>query len=165
MLRKLFASIGLGAAATPKAALRPPYSPYTSEAANTIYNLLFCDDHTAFQSQPGTSAAPWQKTLFSAPSNVSGIQALAADTSQEGRIRYLAFERLRALGKTVPPKTILAVIVEVPLASGLDTLAAFSEGGVRYVNQSGKLLVIEGVADVLPLVKRLIAASEPVVSR
>jgi len=57
------------------------------------------------------------------------------------------------------------VIVEVPLASGLDTLAAFSEGGVRYVNQSGKLLVIEGVADVLPLVKRLIAASEPVVSR
>lgn len=80
-------------------------------------------------------------------------------------MRYLAFSRLRGLGKNVPSKILLAVIVEVPLARGLDTLAAFSEGGVRYMNQSGKLVFIEGVASFRPKVQDLFAAAQPVVSR
>lgn len=61
--------------------------------------------------------------------------------------------------------TLLGVIVEVPLAVGLDALAASSEGGVRYLNQSGKLVVIEGVPQFLPMVKRLFEVSQPVVQR
>ena len=165
MLRKVLAAVGLGVTTASGALANPPYSPYPSESANAIYNLLFCDEPAAFRAKPGERPTPWQAVLFSIPVNVSAVEALAFDASQEGRIRYLAFSRLRELGKAIPAKTLLGVIVEVPLAGGLDTLAAFSEGGVRYVNQSGKLVVIEGVASFLPIVKRLFSVSEPVVSR
>ncbi|MGC1176417.1 hypothetical protein [Polaromonas sp.] len=139
----------------------PPYSPYTSEAANAIYNMLFCDDGALFRSQSGNPGTSWQKILFSEAADVPALQALALDNSQEGRIRFLAFSRLRRLGIAVPPKVLLGSIVEVPLSGGLDALAAYSEGGVRYVNQSGKLAVIEGMASFLPLVNALLTASKP----
>jgi hypothetical protein len=165
MLKKLLAAIGLGAAAASGAATITNYSPYASESSNVIYNLLFCDDLAAFKVKPGASPTHWQQVLFSEPVDVAALEALAFDVNQEGRIRYLASSKLRELGKSVKPKILLGVIIEVPLTGGLDTLAAFSEGGIRYVNQSGKLVVIEGVANFLPMVKRLFAASEPVVSR
>src|SRR5260221_3755917 len=165
MFRKLLAAIGLGVSAVSGATASPPYSPYTSEAANAIYNLLFCDDSAAFKAKRGESPTPWQAALFSVPANVPAVETLASDASQEGRIRYLAFSKLRELGRPVPAKKLLRVVLEVSLAGGLDALAAISEGGVRYVNQSGKLVVVEGVASFLPMVKRLFAASELVVSR
>ena len=164
MLRKLLTAVGLGVAATSSVMANPPYAPYATDTANAIYNLLFCDDSTAFRAKPGEVPTPWQAALFSTPPNVSAIEALASDASQEGRIRYLAFARLRELGKTVSPKKLLGIIIEVPLDAGLDALAAFSEGGVRYVNQSGKLVVIEGVESFQPMVTRLFNVSEPVVS-
>jgi len=164
MFRKLLAAVGFGVASA-GAIASPPYSPYASEATNAIYNLLFCDDPAAFKTKTGEKPTHWQAVVFSAPVDVEALQALAADTSQEGRIRFLAFSRLRELGKTVQPKILLGVIVEVPFSGGLDALAAFSEGGIRYVNQSGKLVVIEGVASFLPMVKRLFAVAEPVVAR
>jgi hypothetical protein len=164
MLRKLLAAVGLGAA-TAGALAQPPYAPYQSSAANEIYNLLFCDDRAAFTPRPGQSPVPWQVALFSEPVDRSALSALAGDASQEGRVRYLAYKRLRELGQPVQAKVLLGVIVEVPLAGGLDVLAAFSEGGVRYINQSGKLAVFEGVAAIQPFVQRLFAASEPVVAR
>ena len=165
MFRKLLAVVGLSIAATAGAVANPPYSPYASEAANAIYNLLFCDDPAAFKAKPGEGPTQWQAVLFSAPADVKALWALASDATQEGRIRFLAFSRLRELGNVVQPKILLGVIVEVPLAGGLDALAVFSEGGIRYVNQSGKLVVIEGVASFLPMVKRLFAVAERVVSR
>jgi hypothetical protein len=164
MLRKLLAAVGLGAG-TAGVLAQPPYAPYQSSEANEIYNLLFCDDPAAFKPRPGQTPVPWQATLFSEPNDRSALLALATEASQEGRVRYLAYAKLRELGQPVPPKVLLGVIVEVPLAGGLDVLAAFSEGGVRYVNQTGKLAVFEGVAALQPFVQRLFAASEPVVSR
>jgi hypothetical protein len=164
MLRKLFAAIGLGAAAASTLA-EPPYAPYQSGAANEIYNLLFCDDPAAFKPKAGQSPVAWQVALFSEPFDRTALSAVANEASQEGRVRYLAYAKLRALREPVPAKVLLGVIVEVPLAGGLDVLAAFSEGGVRYVNQTGKLAVFEGVAALQPLVQRLFAASEPVVAR
>jgi hypothetical protein len=143
------------------AATGPTYSPYTSSAANDIYNLLFCDKPEAFQPKTGNQLTSWQSTLAS--SNTARLQALASDESQEGRVRYLAFSKLRALGQSVPPKKLLGVIVEVPLSSGLDTLAAFSDGGVRYVNQTGKLAVLEDVRSIKPMVQRLFEVSHAIV--
>ena len=60
---------------------------------------------------------------------------------------------------------LLGVIVEVPLDGGLDVLAAYSEGGVRYLNRSGKLAVFEGIEALQPLVRDLLTASEAVVAR
>ena len=165
MFKKFLASAGLGSAPSSAAAANPPYTPYASDAANAIYNLLFCDDAAAFNASPGQKQTPWQTTLFSVPADVPQLQTLAGDTLQEGRVRYLAFSKLRQAGKAVPPKVLLGVIIEVPLAGGLDALAAFSEGGVRYVNQSGKLVIVEGIDSFLPMVKRLFAASEHIVSR
>ena len=162
MLRKLFAAIGLVSAATVNAA--PPYAPYPSEEANAIYNLLFCDDPSSFLAKPDQQAASWQSVLASAPPDIASLGALATDRAQEGRIRYLAYQRLRQAGELVPKKELLGVVIEVPLEGGLDTLAAYSEGGVRYVNQSGKLAFIEGVPSFAPLVARLFAAAQPVVN-
>lgn len=163
MLRKILSTLGLVGATSALAS--PPYSPYAGEAPNFIYNLLFCDDPDSFKAKPGEPSTPWQEAIFSEPFNISSIEAVASDLSQEGRVRYLAFSRLRELGQHVPPKILLAVIVEVSLDSGLDTLAAFSEGGVRYVNHSGKLVVIEGNASILSTVKDLFTSAQPVVAR
>jgi hypothetical protein len=167
MLRKLLASVGLASAAAATAATAaaaPPYAPYREGAANTIYNLLFCDEPAAFLAKPGAPATPWQAVLGAAPPNVDALRTLAADPAQEGRVRYLAYQRLGQLGQPVPPKQLLGVIVEVPLEGGLDTLAAYAEGGIRYLNQSGKMVVIEDVAAFAPLTQALMAASQPVVN-
>ena len=165
MLRNLLAALGIGAATASSAVAGAPYTPYSSDAANGIYNLLFCDEPAAFRPRPGENPTPWQAALFNEPTDVPAIDALANDTAQEGRIRSLAYARLREVGSPVPAKKLLGVIVEVPLAGGLDVLAAFSEGGVRYINQTGKLAVFEGVPTIQPLVRRLFEVSEPLVAR
>jgi hypothetical protein len=159
MLRKILAALGLSVAVGAGAA--PPYSPYANPAMNEIYNLLFCDDPAAYAAKPGQAPATWQATLAS--DDVAALRSLASDAAQEGRVRYLAFSRLRAIGQTVTPKILLGVIVEVALDGGLDTLAAFQEGGVRYINHSGKLVVIEGAARFVPRVRHLFAAAQPLV--
>ena len=58
-----------------------------------------------------------------------------------------------------------SVIVEVPLEGGLDVLAAFSDGGVRYMNQTGKLAIFEGVPSLQPAVANLYKESQAIVSR
>jgi hypothetical protein len=35
------------------------------------------------------------------------------------------------------------VVLDVPQAGGLDTLAAYSDGSARYINQSGKTIIWE----------------------
>lgn len=146
-------------------AATPPYAPYRSDAANAIYNLAFCDDVAAFAARPGHSPTPWQAALASEPADVDALRRLADDEREEGRIRYLASRRLRERGQAVTAKRLYGVVVEMPLDGGLDTLAATSEGGVRYVNQSGRIAVIEPVAAIVPLVERLFAAAQPVVGR
>jgi hypothetical protein len=166
MLRKLLAALGLSAVAAGSPNGNPPYAPYPEGApANDIYNLLFCDNPSAFGPKAGQTPAAWQVALSSEPPNIPALQSLAEDAAQEGRIRYLAYARLRALGITVPAKRLLGVIVEFPLAGGLDALAAYSEGGVRYINHTGKLAFLEPLPSIQPYVERLFAASQPVVAR
>ncbi|MCU6432747.1 hypothetical protein LPB67_03010 [Undibacterium sp. Jales W-56] len=165
MFSKLLAAVGLNFAAASDSVAGTHYSPYSNDAINVIYNLLFCDNPDGFKSKPSEPPTRWQSILFSAPSDFGALEALASDTSAEGRVRFLAFSRLREQGKIVQPKILLGVIIEVPLKGGLDTLAAFSEGGVRYINQSGKLVVIESVESFLPMVKKLFSVSAPVVSQ
>ena len=165
MFRKLLTILGIGLSNASAAESVPPFSPFENPAANTIYNLLFCDDLSAFRAKAGQSQTSWQAILFGDPASMADLKALAADLSQEGRIRYLAFARLREFGVPVQPKVLLGVVVEVHFDIGLDAIAAFSEGGVRYVNHSGKLVVVEGVATFRPIVERLFSASEPVVAQ
>jgi hypothetical protein len=61
---------------------------------------------------------------------------------------------------------LFGVIVEVALKQGLDVLAAFSDGGVRYFNQSEKLAVFEGQGNPLEAQgKDLLKSCQPVVEK
>jgi hypothetical protein len=94
------------------------------------------------------------------PAIPGSAQSQLKDLSENSR---LAYWRLRNAGMQVPKKILLGVIVEIPLAAGLDTIAAYSEGGVRYINQTGKMAVFEGVTSLQPLVDDLFQSSQMIV--
>ncbi|MBD8871828.1 hypothetical protein [Rhodanobacter sp. DHB23] len=142
------------------------YHPFDKSQTNFFYNLLFCDDIKLFA--PGDTARsnePWSNLLAEHPDSVA-LQSLAMDETQEGRVRALAYGRLRAAGALVPTKKTLAVIVEVQLQHGLDVLAVFAEGGVRYLNQSGKIAIFEGAGHpVEKLAHDMLKVAQPIVDR
>jgi len=191
MLKNLLARLGLGArsnaarasAAAAQHGAAPPGQhasggepvgapdgrapqPYTEPHLNFLYNLLFCDDVDLFRRSGNAPAdEPWRTLLASDPSP-AGLRRIADDPHAESRLRALAFRRLREIGFEVPAKILLGTIVEVPLERGLDTLAAFGDGRVRYINQSGAASIFEGgPAIVETLARELIVASLPLVQR
>ena len=166
MLKKILASLGVSPVASGPAMPDLIYRPYAEPRLNFLYNLLFCDDISLFRKQQGADEiGPWA-TLFGESPNIVELRKIADDQANEGRVRALAYNRLRAISENVPPKILLGVIVEVPLQQGLDVLAAFSEGGVRYLNQSGKVAIFEGQGNPLEdLAKQLIATSQPLVNQ
>jgi len=118
--------------------------PYQDPSTNLIYQLLFCDSPELFkENYSGDMQEPWS-TLCSPNPDAAALTSIAEDTQQEARVRMLAFNLLRAGGHTVATKEYLGTIIEVPLPEGLDTLAVFADGGVRYINYSGKVVVVEG---------------------
>jgi hypothetical protein len=143
-----------------------PYDPYAESSVNFLYNLLFCDDLSLFRNSSNDPAGgPWPTLLAESP-DLSALRSIASDDTNEGRVRALAFNRLRSAGQTVPEKILLGVIVEVPFEKGLDVLAAFADGGVRYLNQSGKIAIFEGQGNpVEQLAKELVAVAQPLVDR
>lgn len=142
------------------------YSPYADGHINALYNLLFCDNLSLFQRHTtNTQSAPWDTLLAEQPV-IASLTQIAEDTSNDGRVRTMAYNRLRTAGHPVPSKQLFGVIVEVALKEGLDVLAAFSDGGARYFNQSGKMAVFEGQGNpVEALGKDLLASCQFVVDK
>ena len=166
MMKKLLATFGIGRETTLPASAAEFYKPYAEPHLNLLYNLLFCDDINLFRNEKNTQGDGLWPTLLAAPPDLKALQEIALNDSNEGRVRAIAFNRLRAAGQNVPIRKILGVIVEVPQIQGLDVLAAFADGGVRYLNQSGNVVVFEGQGNpVEALAKQLVAVSQPVVER
>ena len=143
------------------------YSPYRESSANYLYNLLFCDDLTLFKNPDETAqdSALWSTLLAEQP-DFEALEKTASNVEEESRLRVLAYNRLRADGRAVPDKQLLGVIVEVPLQQGLDTLAAYADGRVRYLNQADKAAIIEdGAPEVEALARELVAASQGLVNK
>lgn len=166
MIKRLLALLGIGRAADAPADGSGSYKPYAEPHVNFFYNLLFCDDLSLFKNESAAKAEdPWPTLLADEP-DLQALRRIADDETAEGRVRALAFNRLRAAGQSVPSKKILGVIVEVRLKNGLDTLAAFAEGGVRYLNQSGKIAIFEGAGHpVEGLAKELVSVSQSLVDQ
>lgn len=142
--------------------------PYgKSPARNAIYQVIFADDPEYFRPKPGHQPAPWQAILFALKPDADQISALAANTKTESRVRLLAYNWLRRADRTVPKGVILGVVVEVPQPQGLDVLAAYSDGGVRYINQSGKLGIVEpnGSPELNRLAENLAKLAQPITSK
>jgi hypothetical protein len=143
----------------------PMDGPYKDEATNLIYQLLFCDRPQLFKEDHNAKLEPPWSTLFSEPPNPGAIAKLAADKHQESRVRALAYDELRAAGKRVPKKEYLGTIIEVRLHGGLDTLAVFADGSVRYINQSGKVIVVDATPNPFDReIQTVIQASKPLVA-
>jgi hypothetical protein len=135
MIKRLLAAFGKNSSAPSSRRYAPPH--------DLIYELLFCDRLELFRPTDATNVADWQKALFEQREQGS-IAHIANDPTQESRVRLLAYRWLAAQGFGVASKEVLGVVVEVGLDSGNDTLAAYADGSVRYINQSGKLAVFEG---------------------
>ena len=165
MFRKALAALGLASAAPAAAPAQPMYSPYAEPGTNKIYNLLFFDNGSLLAPGGGESPTDWQTALLGEPADEKALRALAADEGAESRVRYFAYARLRKLGVPAPAKVLLGVIVEVPQAGGLDALAAYADGGVRYINFSGRIAVVEGVTTFEKEVREVLAAAAVIVSR
>src|SRR5215831_1950718 len=136
MFRNLF---GRGESGEPAA---PFYRPYRERTADVLYNLLFCDNPGLFRNDK-QHASPLTMVLSDAASGEM-LEKIAADPAIESRVRILAFNRLRAMKLPVPPKQLLGTVIEFPQDNGLYTLAAFADGRVRYINQTGKPAIFEG---------------------
>ena len=136
MFGKLFGSNKTGGPSAPF------YRPYNEKVADFLYNLLFCDNPDLFrnESQDLGSIA----TVVSDTATREMLKTIAGDTDAESRVRMLAFNRLRAMKEPVPAKQLLGTIIEFPQRNGLDTLAAYVDGRVRYINQTGHPGIFEG---------------------
>ena len=166
MFDKLFSSLGIGTRG--KHAPTPPgrHAPYAEDHVNFLYNLLFCDDPGLFRNADNDHGDDLWHTLLAPSPDVPALRAIAGDETADSRARALACNRLRAAGETVPRRQLLGVIVEVPLQQGLDVLAAFGDGGVRYLNQSGRVAIFEGEGNPLEqLTRELLAVAQPLVDR
>jgi hypothetical protein len=158
MLGKLF---GRGKRDGPSA---PFYRPYNDQAADFLYNLLFCDNPDLFRNDKpdaGSLAA-----VLSGAATRETLEEIANDPAAESRVRMLAFNRLRAMKLPVPAKQLLGTIIEFPQDNGLDTLAAYADGRVRYINQTGHPAIFEGApAAVVAKANELMRVSQLAVDR
>lgn len=74
------------------------------------------------------------------------LQSIVQRSGLESRHYLQAWSSLRALGVSPPPgeaKHVYGVVVDVPVESGLDTLAGYEDGTARYVNFSGGVIIWE----------------------
>lgn len=147
----------------------PNHSPYADPAINHIYNMLFCDDPSAFAPQPGSDPARWplwQKALFARQVDANTVRGVANDPEQDPRVRCLAMNWLRRQGHPVPARQLFGAVLEVPLEHGLDVLAVYTDGSVRYLNHRAAPTLVEGPLPALqPVVQRLLQTAKVIVDQ
>ncbi len=160
MRNELFARLALFAG---KTLLRKFMPTYSDPAIDQIYELLFCDDLELYRGE--ITVYPWS-VLFASPPDITDLEKLVDDDEVETRPRILAANLLRTLGKPLDDKQVFAVLVEVGLDEGLDTLAAYEDGTARYINYTGKMIVWETrTIESDGLIVDLFAAARNVVSQ
>ena len=121
-------------------AVPPLYRPYKSDHVNKVYNLLFCDNLSLLTERNERDFS--FNTVMSESVDRETLERIGNDLDVESRVRVVAFNRLRAMKLSVPTKRLLGVIIETPQPGGLDVLAAFPDGCLRYINFSEKFALL-----------------------
>lgn len=139
--------------------------------------ILFVDqsfDDTVFGEHPPNDlyAQAYKEYKAGKPEDAKKIlKQLLADPAAEVRIRLWTWRALRQLGEKPPANIaneVQGVVIEVPVNNTVDTLAAYSDGRVRYVNGSGAGIIVWETPDherIGPLVKQVIKDAQPVVGK
>lgn len=88
----------------------------------------------------------------------------------ESRVRLWTWKALKDLKENPPPNSleqVHGVVIEMPMGTnGLDTLAVYSDGTLRYINYTGKIMVWDAPDNRLsPLVNNLLTAAKPLVAQ
>jgi len=163
---RLFASLCIVFAFASSARADDLPAPYRNAQNNLIYNVLFCDSEPLYKPKDAASAVSWQKTLFLDTPDVGAARSLAEDGKEPSCVRLLAYRWLRQHSQLVPAKQLLGVLIEVPTDKGLDTLAAYADGHVRFISQAEKVALIDvPPADMQEKTKAWLASSNRVVAR
>lgn len=161
---------GVSASSTPSASSAPqgqpsgneptgPIAPYAREDLNLVYNLLCCDDAGLFKTTDDAT-----RSLFADGTEPKVVRAIADDRDEESRVRMLAYNWLHENAQPVPPKETLGVVIEVPLEQGLDVLAAYADGTVRYINHMGSISVYEShPAEIAAQAKEIVETAQGMV--
>ena len=138
--------------------------PYKEDSINLIYELLFCDNLEFYKNNSNqTDIYPWN-ILFNEKSSNTDIEKITTDSGIESRIKMLAYNRLIENGFKSDKKELLAVIVEVGLDEGLDVLASFKDGTARYINYTGKIIILESLdKEVEIITKQLFENSQNII--
>jgi hypothetical protein len=106
---------------------------------------------------------PWSSFLVAAARIRAGtgarrtLLALAEDPATESRVRLWAWTALRKLGErpsALHEGEILGVVLEVPVDDGVDVLAAYADGRVRFLGSADQLVVRE--AETTPAIEDMI---------
>ncbi|HNG60213.1 MAG TPA: hypothetical protein PKZ52_10340 [Cellvibrionaceae bacterium] len=126
------------------------FTPYKDTRLDTIYNLQFCDNDTLLHSEYRPTGILAQ--LLNAQVSNEILQTLAMNGDEDTRIRLLAFAQLRKNNIAVPQKILLATIVEVGLADGLEMLTVYDDRRVRYISAKGRLAVVESPTPPMELI-------------
>ena len=136
------------------------YEPYSDQYANDVYCHLFCDVPENFVAWAEGPALP----VFALQFNEKAVRAIAEDKNVESRVRALAYNRLKKERCAVPPRILLGVVVETPLPRGLDAMAVYIDGRVRYIHGSGRQVVIEKDAESMRAPRKaLLSAAQDIV--
>ncbi|MBP7558174.1 MAG: hypothetical protein KA821_17990 [Chitinophagaceae bacterium] len=135
-------------------------------AASPLYTLLFADEPQLYLANQQTPYS-FPYSILADGSDSSQLKSLAADASQESRIRLLAFHQLRQGGLSTDSKELLGVVVEVALPEGLDVLAAYTDGTARFLHHTGRVIIWENGTDSRSrsLIDQLFAASASIVAQ
>ncbi len=150
-----------GGAPAPQSGPAGPIAPYAREDLNLVYNLLFCDDAALFKTTDDAT-----RSLFADGTEPKVVRAIADDRDEESRVRMLAYNWLHENAQPVPPKETLGVVIEVPLEQGLDVLAAYADGTVRYINHMGSISVYEShPAEIAAQAKEIVETAQGMVKQ
>jgi hypothetical protein len=138
-------------------------APYHLDAANHIYNLLFCDDLSYWREGSASPDSNLSRVLTAGTPGTL-LRSIADDATEESRTRALAFNRMRAIGEGILARVLLGTIVEVAMEKGLDTMAVFVDRRVRYINQTERMAIFEKVLpNMNDAIDALLAASKKAV--
>ena len=139
--------------------------PYKQDAYNAKYDLLFCDDIELYKSETKSSGYPWN-ILFAKNPDIGKLKVIAGTSTIDSRHKVLAYNMLLSQGVVMNNKEPLGVIVEVAQPAGLDVIAAYSDGTVRYINHTGKMTAWETRTDAVDqIISRLFADSVTVIDQ
>ena len=120
-----------------------PVSKLYDDATCQIYELLFCDDVQLFSAIEDVFPA-----LFAKNPSKAELLKIAKDKKVESRVRILAYRRLKEINAVPAIQEILGVVVEynqeIDDGKGLDTIAVYPDGNIRYINYTGKMAFAEG---------------------